>query len=74
MKQCIICGEKTKRPLAAVVEHFRPIDWSQRHYLRGNFKVFGFWSGLRANITLMFPIVNTLWNWKQRKATLDLQS
>lgn len=73
MKRCMICGDITERPFAAAVYHFRPIDWEQRHFLRGNFKAFGFRSGLRANLTLLFPFVNTLWNWKHRKSYLEIE-
>jgi len=70
MKTCIICGDHTSRPLAAVVYHFRPIDWEQRSFIMGNFQTFGFWSGLRSNLTLMFPFLNTILNWKYRKHRL----
>lgn len=70
IKECLVCGEVNKRWFAATVWHFRPIDWEQRRFLRGNFRTFGFWSGLRSNICLMFPFLNTLLNWKYRKHRL----
>lgn len=69
MKTCIICGEKTERPIAAAVEHFRPIDWEQRHWVKGTFKAFG-WS---AALTLMFPFLNTILHWKYRKMRLVIE-
>jgi hypothetical protein len=74
MGRCVICGDTTDRPFVAVVWHFRPLDWSQLHWVRGNFKTFGFWSGLRANITLLFPVANTLLNWKHRKSRLEIDA
>jgi hypothetical protein len=68
--RCVICGDFTTRPFAAMVDHFRPIDWPQRKFLVGNFRAFGFWSGLHSNICLMFPFLNTLLNWKHRKSRL----
>ena len=73
MKHCIICGGKTSQPFSAAVNHFRPIDWKQRHFVRGNFATFGFWSGLMANVTLVFPFLNTLINWKYRKMRLVIE-
>jgi hypothetical protein len=69
--QCPICGQNTTAPFVSAISHFRPIDWEQRCYIRGNFKTFGFWSGLRANLTLLFPFINTVWNWKYRKDHLS---
>jgi hypothetical protein len=72
MKRCVICGDSTTRPFAAAIEHFRPIDWPQRHFIKGNFKMFGLKIGLRANITLMFPWANTILHWKYRKHGLEI--
>ncbi len=72
-RPCIICGQNTITPFTSAVHHFRPIDWEQRHFMRGNFKTFGLWNGLRANLTLLFPFVNTLWNWKYRKSYLVIE-
>jgi len=70
MKACIVCGEKTDRPIAAALRHFRLVDWGQWQYWPGNIRAFGFWTGLKSAITLSFPIINTLWNWKYRKSRL----
>lgn len=72
MKTCLICGRNTTNAFADFVRHFRVIDWPQRHYVKGNFRTFGYWSGLRANITLMFPFLNTIINWKHRKSSLEI--
>ncbi len=72
MGHCIICGDNTQHPFAAAVEHFRFCDWEQREWVRGNFKAFGFWRGLTANICLLFPFVNTLVHWRYRKWSLDI--
>ena len=71
--KCLICGDSTSYPIAAVIWHFRPIDLKQREYIRGNFKAFGFCRGLMANVTLMFPFLNTIINWKYRKMQLELE-
>jgi hypothetical protein len=70
--KCVICGDSTERPFDAAIWHFRFIDWEQRHWVRGNFKVFGFWSGLSANMSLMFPFWDTIANWRYRKYTLTI--
>lgn len=69
MKNCIICGEKTARPFAAAVWHFRPIDWEQRKWVKGTFKTFG----LNTTLTLMLPFFNTLLYWKYRKMRLSIE-
>ncbi len=69
---CLVCGEVSAKWIQATIWHFRPIDWEQRGFIRGNFKTFGAWGGLRANVTLLFPFLNTLLNWKYRKARLEL--
>lgn len=74
MGKCVICDEKTNRPIAAAIDHFRLVEWNQWRYWRGNFTAFGWISGLKANLTLSFPILNTLWNWKHRKARLHSQN
>ena len=47
-------------------DEFRLIDWKQREYIRGNFVAFGFWSGLKSNITLLSPLMNLILNFKYR--------
>jgi hypothetical protein len=67
MKTCLICGDRTKRPIAAVLEHFRPLDWKQRSYAPGTFRIFG----IRAAVTLMSPMLNTILNWRYRRHRLE---
>jgi len=67
MKHCAICGDRTEKPLLAALYHFRLVEFGQWKFWRGNFKTFGFWNGLRSNLTLSFPILNTLIHWKYRK-------
>jgi hypothetical protein len=71
-RKCLICGDSTPKPFAALVSHFAPIDWPMRRYIRGNFKAFGLLGGLRSNVTLVFPFMNTMLNWKYRKLHLVL--
>ncbi len=68
---CVICGEKLKHgnQLTAALWHFRPLDWGQRKWLFGTWRTFG----LRGAITLISPAINTLVNWKYRKARLTSQ-
>lgn len=73
MDRCLICNGETSKPFVAFVYHFRPINWADRKYIRGNFKTFGFWAGLRANVTLIFPFLNTILNWKYRKMHLEIE-
>ncbi len=70
MDKCPVCGNKTASPWLAAFEHFRLIEFGQWQYWRGNIRQFGFWDGLSASINLSFPILNTLRNWKYRRATL----
>lgn len=72
MNKCTVCGEETSRPIACALQHFKLVEWGQWQYWRGNFRAFGFWSGLKGNLTLSFPIINILWNWRHRKARLVL--
>lgn len=70
MRKCLICDQETDRPIREFLWHFRLVEWDQWQYWRGNIQMFGFWSGLKSSITLSFPIINTLWHWKYRKARL----
>lgn len=70
MHKCLICDQETDRPIREFLWHFRLVDWDQWRFWRGNITAFGLWSGMKGNITLSFPIINTLWNWKYRKARL----
>ena len=67
MKQCLICGEKTKRPIAATLWHIRLYKRGAWRFLRGNMATFGALSGVLGTIYLAFPIVNTLRHWKYRR-------
>lgn len=67
MSECWICGEPTSRPIAAAVEHFEVMDLEKLRYVRGNIVAFGWVSGLRGSLTLVFPFLNTILNWKYRK-------
>ena len=70
MKRCIICDQPSDTPIRDALRHFRLVEWDQWRFWRGNIKTFGLWSGLKGSFTLSFPIINTLWNWKYRKARL----
>lgn len=70
MKKCIVCDEPTSTPVREALWHFRLVDWGQWRFWPGNMRMFGFWSGLRSNLTLSFPILNTLLNWEHRKSRL----
>lgn len=70
MKTCIICGEPTNSPLREFLWHFRLVEWGQWRFWRGNIQAFGWFGGMRGNLTLSFPFLNTLINWKYRNARL----
>lgn len=70
MGKCVICDGETSHPIKAALHHFRLVEWGQWQYWRGNIRTFGWTSGLRASLTLSFPILNTLWHWKHRKSRL----
>lgn len=72
MSKCVVCGAVTDQPFVAAVNHFRPFEWHDPKYIMGNIRAFGFWSGLRSNVSLYFPFLNTLLNWKYRKMALEI--
>lgn len=55
-------------------DEWKPIElWdSPWRYFAGNCKTFGFWPGMKSNITLISPLINKLWNWKYRNTHLDI--
>jgi hypothetical protein len=71
MKYCFICHSQVKEGMllartSAFVEHFYPIDFSELRewrVLKGTYSIFG----LRAALTLVSPLLNTILNWKYRK-------
>ena len=71
-QRCPVCKCVTDQPFVAAVWHFRPFEWHGWGYVFGNVRMFGFWDGMRANLTLYFPFANTLINWKHRKAHLEI--
>lgn len=71
-KYCMICGRQTLAPVADFVGHFRPYASGNWGYVVGNCKTFGFWSGMRSNVTLLFPFLNTIIHWKYRKMSLEI--
>lgn len=71
-KTCPICGGPTKSPLLAALEHFYLYQPGQLGYVRGNFRMFGFWGGLEANLSLLFPIYCTIRYWRHRRSSLTL--
>lgn len=72
MKRCAVCGEETRHPLWATLEHFYLWQGGMSQYLRGNIRAFGLRPGLSATIGLMCPLYNTLTTWRYRKARLVL--
>ena len=54
------------------LRELKPLDWQQRHYIRGNIRTFGFWGSIKANITLMSPLLNMILNWKYRDWKLTI--
>lgn len=71
-RYCAICGDETIHPFAAFVQHFRPYAGGNWGYVVGNCKTFGFWSGMRSNLTLLSPVMNTIIHWKYRKMKLEI--
>lgn len=70
--QCLICGQKTNNPILAALSHFYLYESGMTKYLKGNIKMFGFWRGLNATLSLICPAYNTIKNWKYRKSSLNI--
>lgn len=70
MKRCLICGDETKRPIAATLEHLRLYESGNWGWFKGNMRAFGAWSGFWSSVGLVCPLFNTLRHWKYRKVTL----
>ena len=70
MNYCPVCHDKTDRPIAAALHHFRLWESGMWRYLRGNCKQFGLRSGILSFICLKCPAFNTLWHWKHRRSRL----
>lgn len=66
---CIICKEKTDKPIRAAIWHFRPLDLEQTRWFYGTVRSFGIVAGM----TLISPLLNTLVYWRYRKARLTSQ-
>lgn len=69
MKHCLICGCKTTQPIAALMEHLRPLTLEHKMFWRGTYQTLG----LRAALTLASPLLNTILTWKYRKHRLTAQ-
>ena len=70
MKHCIVCGDETKRPIAATLSHFILYQQGQWAFLKGNIDVFGWRNGIMSTLYLICPALNTIRFWKYRKARL----
>lgn len=70
--RCLWCGDRTHRPVAAFLEHFRLYESGNWKWFRGNMRTFGWWDGFWATIGLICPLYTTLRHWRRRKATLVL--
>lgn len=70
MKRCIVCDQPSNRPIRDALGHFKLVNWGQWEFWPGNIRMFGFWGGMRGNLTLSFPVLNMLLNWKHRKSKL----
>lgn len=72
MKQCLVCGERTKQPWLATLWHFRLYEGGNWKWFKGNMATFGKWGGFWGTISLICPLFCTLRHWKYRKCTLEL--
>lgn len=68
MNKCLICGEDTKRPILAVLYHFRLIDFSMLPFFKGNKQIGGFWMAFRS----MSPFLGILLSIKYRGMSLNI--
>ena len=70
MRTCLICGDRTRKPVRAVLEHLALWDWKHsRGCLLGTYRTFGFVAAL----TLFCPLACTLIYWRHRKAKLQFE-
>ncbi len=75
MSICIQYRRKKYNKWVALWDRWKPLDlWVKPwKYWRGNFDMGGtFWQGLRSNITLWSPFLNTIIHWKYRNVHLDV--
>lgn len=69
---CPICGDKTKYPIMAAIEHFYLWQPEMTQYWRGNVSMFGFVRGTISTAYLICPALNTIRFWKYRKHRLEI--
>lgn len=69
MNRCVICGEETKKPVLALLYHFRLVDFDMLPYFRGNLKGFGLFVAIR-NSSPILAIYNE-WKHKNKKLTFE---
>lgn len=70
--RCIVCGDRTHRPIAAALNHFRLYEGGNWRWFKGNMATFGKWDGFWSTIGLICPLFTTIRHWKYRKAQLVL--
>jgi hypothetical protein len=70
---CVRYSREKSNKWLRVWDGWKPFDLHEKPwlYFRGNIRSFGFWSGLKSNITLSSPLINKLWNWKYRNMRLS---
>jgi len=70
---CVTYRRQKYNRWVSLWDQWKPLElWgSSQRYWRGNMH-FGFWSGLRANLTLWSPLLNKIINWKYRNMRLDI--
>lgn len=69
--RCLICGQETKRPVAAFLTHFKPYEYNGFKYYAGNKSMFGAYDAFWSCVYLTSPLIKTIRFWKTRKMTLD---
>lgn len=72
MQNCLVCGDRSNRPLLATLHHFRLYESGNWSWMRGNMKQFGRWRGFVSTCYLVCPLLNALRHWKYRKCRLVL--
>lgn len=53
MRNCLICGRESSKPVLAFLDHLMLVDFSMLQYFKGNRKIFGLWGAIKSMSPLL---------------------